>query len=566
MEQFLQRRLPMVPPAVPAPPPFAERRQRTRRAIDAAANVEISFLAGAFDVLAGVGSAEERLAALLNLIAETAGAERAAVLADGGERRVAVSVQPDEDPADARRLAAWLDARAPRSRAERAASAPALVSLALAAGARADGDDHGGGGAADDAVADPTNPGEGRNEADKPDGAATAVDGPDDGADDDAHFACVAIPTSVTVVLGFDFGGPAAAAGWEARFPAAYARHAGAAIALIADELAAERELELLRARDAERTRFVSTVAHELRTPLTGLGGYVDLILSGNVDDLAVEREFLERSRDIVGSMDELVGDLLELSRLESGNLNLVVDAFSVAETCQRVMDHLAPIALQRSVQLRSQLPPRLRAARGDRRRVEQILKNLLGNALKFTPAGGTVEVTAWFDGPVSVIAVRDDGQGIADEDRARIFERFFRMSSHERINGTGLGLPIARELARAMGGDLDVASVQRAGSAFVLVLPGPTAVEAPTMTAVLDRTLDAEHRRLQDQGMLRRLQHLGRGAATRTSSPEPEPLTRPAVVTSLPSQAANERVRPLRPPIDGPVRLRVVPSDPRPS
>ena len=104
MKQSLQRRLPMVPPVVPAPPPFAERRQRTRRAIDAAANVEISFLAGAFDVLAGVGSAEERLAALLNLIAETAGAERAAVLADGGERRVAVSVQPDEDP---RTHAAW---------------------------------------------------------------------------------------------------------------------------------------------------------------------------------------------------------------------------------------------------------------------------------------------------------------------------------------------------------------------------------------------------------------------------------------------------------------------------
>jgi len=552
----------MVPPVVPAPPPFAERRQRTRRAIDAAANVEISFLAGAFDVLAGVGSAEERLAALLNLIAATAGAERAAVLADGGERRVAVSVLPDEDPADARRLAAWLDARAPRSRADRAASAPALVSLALAAGARADRDGPGAGVAADDAVADPTDPGEARIGAERPDGAATPVDG----ADDDARFACVAIPTSATVVLGFDFGEATAAGGWEARFPAAYARHAGAAIALIADELAAERELELMRARDAERTRFVSTVAHELRTPLTGLGGYVQLILSGNVDDAAVEREFLERSRDIVGSMDELVGDLLELSRLESGNLNLVVDAFSVAETCQRVMDHLAPIALQRSVQLRSQLPPRLRAARGDRRRVEQILKNLLGNALKFTPAGGTVEVTAWFDGRVSVVAVRDDGQGIADEDRARIFERFFRMSSHERINGTGLGLPIARELARAMGGDLDVASVQRAGSAFVLVLPGPTAVDAPTMTAVLDRTLDAEHRRLQDQGMLRRLQHLGREAATRTSSPEPEQLARPAAVTSLPSPAATEPVRPLRPPIDRPVRLRVVPSDPRPS
>ncbi len=264
----------------------------------------------------------------------------------------------------------------------------------------------------------------------------------------------------------------------------------------------------------------MSTVAHELRTPLTGLGGYVELILSGNVDDAAVEREFLERCRDIVARWTSSSATCWSCRGSSPATCTSTWTPSRSPRSCQRVMDHLAPIALQRSVQLRSQLPPRLRAARGDRRRVEQILKNLLGNALKFTPAGGTVELTAWFDGPVSVIAVRDDGLGIADEDRARIFERFFRMASHERINGTGLGLPIARELARAMGGDLDVASVQRAGSAFVLVLPGPTAVDAPTMTAVLDRTLDAEHTRLQDQGMLRRLQHLGREAATRTSSP----------------------------------------------
>ena len=137
MEQSPQRRLPVVPPAVPAPPPFAERRQRTRRAIDAAAHAEISFLAGAFDVLAGVGSAEERLAALLEPDRRDGGRG-----AGGGAGRSAASAgspsacQPDEDPAAAEALAAWLDARAPRSRADRAASAPALVSLALAAGAR----------------------------------------------------------------------------------------------------------------------------------------------------------------------------------------------------------------------------------------------------------------------------------------------------------------------------------------------------------------------------------------------------------------------------------------------
>ncbi len=576
MSDSPQRRLPVKAPTVPAPPRFSERRVRVRRDSDMAAHTEIAFLAGSLDVLAGVGSAEERLAALLDLIAETAGARRAAVLADRGERRVAATVRPGEDSHDAEALAAWLDARSPRSRAERAASAPALISLAMGAGFASPD-------VADDAPvaldeapdvdADRWPAQQEHGTAVGPIGAVGAVGAV--GADgervgralppsDDGRYACVAIPSSATVVLGFDFGEAAASEGWQARFPAAFARHAGAAIALISDELAAERELEMLRAQHIERTRFVSTVAHELRTPLTGLGGYLELILSGSVEEAAVEREFLERSRDIVSSMDELVGDLLELSRLESGALRLDVDAFSVAEIGQRVLDHLAPIALQRSVQLVSQLPPRMRAARGDRRRVEQILKNLLGNALKFTPSGGTVELASWFDGPVAVLAVRDDGLGIADEDRVRIFERFYRMASHERINGTGLGLPIARELARAMGGDLDVASSHRAGSSFVLVLPGPTAVDAATMATILDRTLDAEQTRLQDQGMLRRLQLLGREAAALRSTPV-EPIRRTASAHTLAGIGPLHRAggRSLkRDAGDRPVRLRVLGSE----
>jgi signal transduction histidine kinase len=487
---------------VPAPRAFTERRSHARRRADADLATEVGFLARSLDVLAGVGSAEERLAGLLTLIAQTAGAERAAVLADRGERRVAASVRSGDDRQAAEALAAWLDARAPRSRAERAAAAPALISLAQAAGSTD---------RTEDAVTTDT------AEAPLTGDAATPEPG---AATDDGRFRCVSIPSSATVVLGFDFGAGATADGWEARFPAAFARHAGAAIALIADELAAERELAMLRAQDLERTRFVSTVAHELRTPLTGLNGYVELILSGNVADPGVEREFLERSRDIVTSMDELVADLLELSRLESGSLRLEVDTFSVAEVGQRVLDHLAPIALQRTVELTATLPPRLRAARGDRRRVEQILKNLIGNALKFTPAGGSVELAGWFDGPVAILAVRDDGLGIAAEDRVRIFERFYRMVSHERVNGTGLGLPIARELARAMSGDLDVASVQRSGSSFVLVLPGPRAVDATAISGALQRALEAEEQRLEDRGMLRRLQHLDREAAAQRSGP----------------------------------------------
>ena len=140
-----------------------------------------------------------------------------------------------------------------------------------------------------------------------------------------------------------------------------------------------------------------------------------------------------------------------------------------------------------------------MRAAIGDRRRVEQILTNLAANALKFGGAGGReVELTGRFDGPVAIIAVRDEGPGIDAEDRARIFERFYRMADHERVTGTGLGLPIARDLARAMGGDLDVASVPGVGSSFVLVLPGPGApIDADRIADAMASALRAETERL---------------------------------------------------------------------
>jgi signal transduction histidine kinase len=283
------------------------------------------------------------------------------------------------------------------------------------------------------------------------------------------------------------------------------ARHAAVALALVSETLATEHALRELRAGEEQRDRFVSTVAHELRTPLTGLTGYLDLILDGKVGDPTVEREFLERSRTIAESMAALVGDLLELSRLESGALTLHVDAFSVAEALGTVAEGLLPIALERGVELVTDPPPRLRAARGDRRRVEQILTNLTANALKFAgDGGGRVELSGRFEGSVALLAVRDGGPGIDPEDRPRIFERFYRMAGHERVTGTGLGLAIARDLARAMGGDLDVASLRGAGSSFLLVLPGPVGAAPALVGEALRSGLAAETERLRRGAILR--------------------------------------------------------------
>jgi len=175
------------------------------------------------------------------------------------------------------------------------------------------------------------------------------------------------------------------------------------------------------------------------------------------------------------------------------------------------VASNLLPIAIDRRVALRTSLPPRLRVATADRRRVEQILTNLAANALKFTKSGGTVEIHGRFVGLVAVLIVRDDGPGIPPEDRGRIFERFHRMAGHEQITGTGLGLPIARDLARRMAGDLDVASVPGGGSSFVLVLPGPAPVEPSAIVATLEATLREEERALDERVVRRALAAAGR-------------------------------------------------------
>jgi len=431
--------------------------------VDQDASREALLLAQALDILAEDIGAEARLADLLDLLAGTVGARLAAVVTDSAERRVAVAVGLGEDPAAAQALGAWLDSGAPRSRADQAAAGRAPISIAVGS---------------------------------HPPRAGRAIPRP--------AYAQVAVPTAGSVTLGFAFADPADAAKAAERLPRSLARHAAVALALVADQSSAERELVTLRAREAERTSFVSTVAHELRTPLTGLAGYLDLILDGSVDDPGVQREFMERGREIVSTISDLVGDLLELSRLESGSVALVSRPFSLADALGHVADGLASIAMRRGIDLRTSLPARLRAATGDCRRVEQIVTNLVGNALKFAPAGSAMGLAGWFEGSVAMVAVRDEGEGIGADDRARIFERFFRMPGHDQITGTGLGLPIARDLARAMGGDLAVASVPGSGSTFLLALPGPTSIAPGVVAETMERALVHEELALEERAVLR--------------------------------------------------------------
>ncbi len=466
----------VAPPSLSPPRPLVERRRTFRRAADRLAYEERLLLARALDILAADDPAEQQLAELLGLVARVAGARRSAVLAESDARRVAVAIGRREDEEAGLMLAGWLDANGPRTRAERAASGPATVALVRTR---------------------TSSPGAPLPRAPVDGKPPVGVSGPGR-----ATFAVVDVPGVEHVHLGFELAAPVDPDELAGRFPGALARHAAVALALVTTRIAEERELEALRVREAERARFVSTVAHELRTPLTGLGGYLHLLLEGGLTDDTVAREFLERGRSIVGSMGELVGDLLELARLETGALRLATAPFSLAEACGRVVAALAPIAARNGTSLRADLPPRIRTAVADRRRVEQVLTNLGANALKFAP-GGTVELEAWFDDPAAVVVIRDDGPGIASGDRERVFEPFVRLDGDERVAGTGLGLTIARDLARAMAGDLALASVVGSGSSLVLALPAFDGPDPKLMSACLGRALEAEEQELEERAVL---------------------------------------------------------------
>jgi signal transduction histidine kinase len=461
-------------PAIPAPPPFAERRRAFRRSEDLGAHEERALLARVLDVLAGPGDAATQVAEILALVARVVGVRRAAILTDRPSRRVLVGAEPGEDANDARELAAWLDARAARPAEVRASAAPAEITIVRTRR-----------GPAGIALAAPT---------------GALVD----------RFLRLDVP-GAKIQVGLELARPDDGAAAAARLPAATLRHVLAALSAATGRASDEAERASLRARERERERFVSMVAHELRTPLAGLGGYLDLLAGGAVDDPEIRREFVERGRGIVERMAALVGDLLELSRIEAGSLRLEIEACSLAEICERAISPLAPLAAGRGIRLATDLPPRIRTARVDRRRVEQIVANLVANACKFSPEGGLVELDARVDGPVALLVVRDEGPGIERADLERVFRPFARLEGHERVPGTGLGLPISRDLARAMGGDVAVASVPASGSSFIVGLPAVADVPRGAVAAALNVASDAEEVELEERAVLRALRADGR-------------------------------------------------------
>jgi two-component system phosphate regulon sensor histidine kinase PhoR len=232
-------------------------------------------------------------------------------------------------------------------------------------------------------------------------------------------------------------------------------------------------DLSEVRRLDKVRRDFITNVSHELRTPLAGIKASAETLKEGALHDPEAAAEFVRHIENETDRLAQMVEELLELSRIESGAAPLRMGVVPVASLVERCVERFAPQAERAGLRLSAELVEgEGLAVQGDEERLTQALANLVHNAIKFTPAGGQITVSAAArDGEVA-IAVRDMGIGISAEDQTRIFERFYKAAEARGRPGSGLGLAIVKHIVQAHGGRATVESRPGEGSTFTVLLP----------------------------------------------------------------------------------------------
>jgi signal transduction histidine kinase len=242
---------------------------------------------------------------------------------------------------------------------------------------------------------------------------------------------------------------------------------------------------------DRLKTEFIGTVSHELRTPMTSIKGFTQLLAMGSLGPINdTQREFLNTIQTNAERMISIINDLLDITKIETGSVELDFRPVHLAENLSNVISELRSSIAAREHELTINIPPGLPLLRADAKRLNQILHNLLSNAVKYTPRGGKITIEAHESGVDEVpdvqrdglksggryvlIDISDSGVGIAPEERERIFERFYRTENPLKIEagGTGLGLSLVRPLTALLGGRMWVTSTVGEGSTFSMIIP----------------------------------------------------------------------------------------------
>jgi two-component system phosphate regulon sensor histidine kinase PhoR len=232
------------------------------------------------------------------------------------------------------------------------------------------------------------------------------------------------------------------------------------------------RDVTELHRLEGVRRDFVANVSHELRTPLTSIKALVETLETGAIDDETVAADFLARIIAEVDRLAALVDDLLDLARLESGRLRLSLQRVEPEALVRRVSERMAPQTERARLKLELDVATETPAIMADRNRIDQVLLNLVHNAVKFTPVGGTITISAQPDGVFVEFRVKDTGVGVSPDDLPRLFERFYKADRARRSQGTGLGLAIAKHIVQGHGGSIWAEPNQYQGTVFVFRLP----------------------------------------------------------------------------------------------
>ncbi|MGQ9586341.1 MAG: ATP-binding protein [Anaerolineae bacterium] len=237
--------------------------------------------------------------------------------------------------------------------------------------------------------------------------------------------------------------------------------------------LASHAAIAIENARAFHEANLVSDIIHELRTPLTSIVGYSKMLLISEALDPKTRLQFLETIHREATRMGNLVNDILELSRLESGHIHLAQEPLALNPLLREVVALLGQRARDKGLDVRVDLAEPSPTVAGDAQRLRQVFLNLLDNAIKYNHPGGWIAVRSEErSGGFVAVAVQDSGRGIAPEYVPRLFERFFRLDEEGLPTGSGLGLAIARQIMEIHGGCIEVQSEPGKGSTFTVVLP----------------------------------------------------------------------------------------------
>jgi len=242
----------------------------------------------------------------------------------------------------------------------------------------------------------------------------------------------------------------------------------GGVLAVIHDVTAQRKSEEM-------RREFVANVSHELRTPLTNIKSYTETIIDAG-DDLPpdMKASFFGVILSEADRMTRIVQDLLTLSRFDYGKMEMNFSDFGIAEAVQNVYNAVIIDAQNHGHELLLEMEKDLPVIHADKERMEQVIMNIVSNAIKYTPDGGRIELSAWTMGEKVSISVSDNGVGIPEEDQPRLFDRFYRVDKarSREAGGSGLGLSIVKEIVQAHNGVIDIRSKQGEGTTMTVTLP----------------------------------------------------------------------------------------------